>query len=374
MAGSYELWLCDDHGVRIAQIDYALGFSASRVVNGIGRCTVQLPNTFDTSLLAPDRMIQVWRAPVGGNLSLWRAYFLRRWQFLTLSDGEIIMIYGPDVNELLTRRAVVAFSGEAQCAKTDYADDMMKEIVTESLADGVAPTPDAGTRAWPDLTVAADVNLGPTLTDAFAWQQLMTASGSGVLIDISKAAKTAGTEVFFDIVPNVITSKSINFQFVTNINQPGADLTDRVVFDQERGNLKTPSLDFDYESEINYVYGAGQGEAGSREIQQVYDADRYGASQWNRRETVRDARNQPDADGVREAARAELSEGRPKLRFSGVPVDTEGTRFGIDWDMGDKVTARYRGYTFVSIIRAISISVNDAGEETISARFDYEES
>lgn len=372
MAGNYELWFCNDSGVRIAQIDYALGFSASRIVNGIGRCTVQLPNTFDTRLLVPDRMIQVWRAPVGGKLSLWRTYFLRRWQFLTLSDGEVIMIYGACQNELLTRRAVIAYSGSAQASKTDYADDMMKEIVTEALADGVAPTPDAGTRAWTDLTVAADLSQGPSLTDSFPYEQLLTQAGSGVLADIAKAAKVAGNEVFFDVALNIVTSNSINFQFLTKIGQPGADLTDRVVFDQERGNLKTPTLDFDYEDEINYVYGAGQGEGAARVIEQVYDADRYGVSKWNRRETVRDARNQTDANGVREAARAELTDGRPKLRFSGIPVDTEGTRFGIDWNVGDKVTAIYRGYKFASIIRAVSVAVDDSGEESISARFDYE--
>ena len=34
---------------------------------------------------------------------------------------------------------MAAFTDEAQSEKTDFADDMMKEIVTEALADGVAP-------------------------------------------------------------------------------------------------------------------------------------------------------------------------------------------------------------------------------------------
>ena len=190
MAGTYELWYTDDHGVRIAQLDYSLGFSASILANGIGRLSMQLPPTFDTDLLVKDRMIQVWRAPAGGRLSLWRPYFLQRWTFQTMADGEAIQIYAADPNVLLTRRNVIAYSGAAQADKTDYADDMMKEVVTEAIADGVAPTPDAGTRVWADLSIAADLGLAPELTDAFAYDRVLTSSGGGVLGGIVKASRS----------------------------------------------------------------------------------------------------------------------------------------------------------------------------------------
>ena len=371
MAGTYELWYTDDHGVRIAQLDYSLGFSASILANGIGRLSMQLPPTFDTSLLVKDRMIQVWRAPAGGRLSLWRPYFLQRWSFQTMADGEAIQIYAADPNVLLTRRNVIAYSGAAQADKTDYADDMMKEVVTEAIADGVAPTPDAGTRVWADFSIAADLGLAPELTDAFAYDRVLTSSGGGVLGGIVKASQVAGTNLYFDVAVNTVSSSSITFQFRTKTGQPGGDLSDRVVFDQLRGNLKNPYLDFDYSEEVNYVYGTGQGEGAAREIQQSYDATRYSVSQWNRCEGVADARNQAAANGVREAARAALEAGKPVLRFSGEPVDTTGSRFGIDWNFGDLVSAVYRGYKFASIIEMVNISVNDSGAESIAARLDY---
>jgi hypothetical protein len=123
---------------------------------------------------------------------------------------------------------------------------------------------------------------------------------------------------------------------------------------------------------VTYVYGAGQGEAAARTIEQAYDVTRYGISQWNRREALADARNQPDANGVLAAARTALDAGKPQLRFGGTPVDTQGTRFGVDWNFGDRVSASYRGYKFTAIIRMVSISVNENGEETIAARFDSE--
>lgn len=375
MSAFYELHLTDDKGVRLAALDNFVSLSCGRVASGIGKFSLQMPASFDDSLLtAPDRMLQVWRQPTGGKLGLWRVYFVRRWKFKTTGSVETLSVGGVDVNDLLRRRIVAAFAGSAQASKTDFADDMMKEVVTQAIADGVAPTPTAGTRVWANLSIAADLGDGPTISDSFPFKKLLTASGQGVLPGLAKAAREAGTEVFFDIVPNVVSSNSITFQFQTFTGQPGQDATDRVVFDNAKGNLKNPELEYDYEDEENYIYGTGQGEEADRNIQQVYDSTRYSASIWNRCEAEADARDQATDNGVREKARSTLESGRPRIRFAAQPLDTAGTRFGIDWNFGDRVTARYRNREFASIIRAVVISKDggDAGKEDISARLDYE--
>ena len=333
-----------------------------------------MPVSFDPELVTPDRdrMVQIWRQPSGGRLGLWRVYFVRRRQFSTRGSQETVDIGGPDVNDLLRRRIVAAFTDSAQAKKTDFADDMMKEVVTQALADGVAPVPAAGTRVWANLSVAADLGNGPTITKSFPFDKLLTTSGQGVLDVLSRASKEAGTEVFFDIVPNVVSPNSITFQFQTFTGQPGQDVSDRVVFELISGNLREPSLEEDYTEEENYIYAAGQGEETDRNIQQVYDATRYGQSIWGRCEGFADARNQSSDNGVREAGREVLNEGRPRIKFSAIPMDTVGTRFGIDWDFGYLVQARYKNRQFNSIVRAVVISLDEEGNETISARLDYE--
>jgi hypothetical protein len=298
---------------------------------------------------------------------------IRKWRYETVGGEETLRVGGPCVNDLLRRRIVAAYAGSAEAGKSDAADDMMKQVVTESMADGVDPTPSAGTRVWADLSVAADLGLGPSLTKAFAFRRLLESSGAGVLPDIAKAAREAGTEVWFDVVPDVVTSNSINFQFRTYTGQPGMDVSDRVVFDQERGNLESAFLEYDHCQEVNYVYAAGQGQGAARNVQQAYSSTRFGSSQWNRCEGFADARNQTPNSGVREAGRALLREGRPRRRFGGTPLDTRGTRFGRDWDHGYKVRARYRGREFDSIVRAVVVSVNERGEEKIQARLDWED-
>ena len=50
-AGAYEIWLTDDYGLRLALLDYTLGFSATRDTDAIGYLTINLPASFDESLI-----------------------------------------------------------------------------------------------------------------------------------------------------------------------------------------------------------------------------------------------------------------------------------------------------------------------------------
>jgi hypothetical protein len=369
---SYELWLTTDSGLRIAQVTTFNQLTASRVVDGIGWLDLVLPATFDTSLVTvPDRQLQVWRQPAGGALYLWRAYFIRRWAWQTQGASETLTVAGPDCNDLLRRRIVAHYTGTPQSDKYDFADDMMKEYVTEAIADGVNPTPTAGTRVWADLSVAADVSAGPVVQEQANWGSLLTSSNAGVLADIAQASREAGTEVFFDVVPDTVSASAITFQFRTYIGQPGQDVSDRVVFDRNRGNLSDVLLEYDFSEEANYVYAGGPGDGYARIVRQVYDAGRYSASQWNRCEAFAST-NATAPDGVEDAGRAALANGRPKRRFNGTPLDTKGTRFGVDWDHGYQVRARYRDAEFDAIVRSTVIQVDEHGSESVQARLEYE--
>lgn len=284
----------------------------------------------------------------------------------------MVSMAGPDINDLLRRRIVAAYAGSSQASKAGNADNLMKAVVRESILDSAAPVPTAGTRVWSNLSVAADVSLGPSITKSFPWDKLLTTSNQGVLAQLAMAAREAGTEVFFDIVPNVVAANSITFQFQTFTGQPGQDVSSRVTFDQQSGNMDDPSLEYDYSEEENYIYAAGQGEGRNRNVQQVYDSARYNQSIWGRIEGFADARNQSSDNGVREAGRAKLNEGRPRIRFAAKPVDTAGTRFGVDWDFGFRVGARYLNRQFESIIRAVTIAVDENGQESVQTRLDFE--
>lgn len=371
---AYEFWLTDDKGHRISDengtslITRVTWLEATRTCNDYGTLGIGLPTDFDTALLRRDRMIQVWRAPQGGSLSLFRPYLIRRWRYEFQGDEEKLSVFGVDPNELMRRRIVANYADLAQTQKTDYADDMMKEIVTEQFVADVWG-PDAGDRDLSPtyFSVQGDLAAGPILTKGFSWRRVMN-----VLQDLQKASREAGTEVFWDVVVNNVTSSTITFQFRTKTGQPGQNLSDYgVLFSLEKGNLRSPFYDFDATEEENYIFAGGQGTETDRATDEVYDAARYNASQWNRCEGFADARNQTTANGIRESARTVLEVGRPRERFGAHLLDVEGMRFGMDWNWGDKVKASYRSKEFDAIVWTVQLSLNQDGYETITARLDY---
>ena len=376
----YEIWLTTDHGARITNeyglipITKPLSFTISKVVNGIGNLMMKVPITFDTDLFFQntDMMVQVWRKQDGGTKSIFNVYFIRELEYITSNGKLVIQLTGADMNELLRRRIVAYYKGSDTATKFTYADDMLKEILSEAIVDGVAPAVDDGTRVWNDLTIAADTSSGPILTQDIPFKKLLTLQGGGVFGTIVKASRAEGTEVFFDIVPDVVTSNSISFKFITKIGQPGMDRTDTIVFSQRNNNLKQPKLKFSYLKEENYIYGLGAGKKSNRTVVQVGDSSRYNASQWNRCEGVAESRDQGDEDGVREAARAKLDATRPIRIFQASLIDTRAIRYGRDYNVGDKVKARYAGFSFDTLIRGVVLSLNENGIETIQCKPDWE--
>ena len=73
-------------------------------------------------------------------------------------------------------------------------------------------------------------------------------------------------------------------------------------------------------------------------------------------------RNESTTAGVLAAAQQMLADGRPRLRFAAKIVESAGTRYGIHWRWGDRVTALYAGETYDAMIRAIVVSVDATGQ------------
>ena len=54
--GNYTVWLTDDKGNQLEQIDYFTSLSASRVANQIANFTMTLPLSFDRDLIKSDQI------------------------------------------------------------------------------------------------------------------------------------------------------------------------------------------------------------------------------------------------------------------------------------------------------------------------------
>lgn len=371
MAATYFLELCNSLGVPLVPIA-PLSFSASRIVNRVAGCSIQLPATFDPDLIRKNRIIKVWRQPAGHTRRLFQMYFVKVKLVARRGGAREIEMSGLDPNFLLTSRIAAAFSGTAQAGKSGEADDLMKAVVTEMLADGVAPVPDAGTRNFEDqdgnalLDVQADTTSGPSIENDFAWKNVFTLNGGGILAGFAKKAATAGTRTYFDVVPTAITP--VRFRFITTVNQRGQDITDKLTFSVANENLKDPSLRTDWTEEISFVYAGGQGEGAGRNIQQAFDATRYSTDPWGRVEVFADARQQTSNNKVLDVGNSRLDAGRVRQVFQGQILDAPGSRLGVDWNFGDLVPIEFESEQFSALINAVTVSVDANGKEKITPR------
>jgi len=220
-----------------------------------------------------------------------------------------------------------------------------------------------------NLTVAPDLSACDSITRAFSYRKL------DILFDeLANHSRQLGTRLYYDFVPVLQSDDTNGFDFRTFTGQPGRDRTydsgSPVIFGREYGNLEMGSLEYDWSEEENYIYAGGQGTEADRNIQEVSDTARVGASPWNRCEGFADARMSETDDAVVAQGRAALEEGRPRKTFDGILLDTPQARYGKDWEFGDLVTATYGGEQFDGVVSFVQVSVDENGQERVEARLD----
>jgi len=368
LAPSYEVWICDPLGNRLAFVDNLISLSAVRVVDNVGSVTLQLPGDFDQDLLQLDGMIEIWRSPyTAGSLRLETVGFMRYFSFEENSEGiQSITVGGPDQVDLLERRIVAYAASSSQARKTDVLDDMMKAIVRENL--GSLSTDTSRNLSALNFSVEGDRTLGPSSTRAFSWKNVLQ-----TLQELSELSIELENPIYFDVVPVIISPTRIGFQFRTYQNQRGVDRTladDPLLFGVESGGLLEPSLSYDYRAEANYIYSGGQGSGSDRTVVEASDTARIGASPWNRRESFADARNENSEAGVTAVSQGKLEEAKPFVRFAGTLKDTPHLRFGLDWDLGDLIPVSHMGRQFNVQVTAVKFEINAEGDKTIESKFE----
>ena len=359
-----EVWLDDPLGNRLAPVDKIIGLEVIHVDNDYGVIGIDLPSDYD-GYINLDGILEVWYQ---GQLEA--AGFIRKMVYYDDSSGaERTLLVAYTGNYILTSRIIAYAAGSAQASMTDQADDMLKEIVNDNLLGDATGARDLYSSLG--LTKAANEADGQSITKSFAWRPLLN-----VCQDIAGASRAAGTAVYFDWLPKMVSANRMSFEFRTWINQRGidhgADSGQPVYFGKAWGNLKTPRREIDHSEEKNYIYAAGQGEGSDRNVNEVSDTARIGASVWNRREGFADARNESSDDGVTAQGYQALTEGRPRRAFSGEISESAQTQYRVDWGFGDKVVCEYRGVTHDVLINRVRLAMGSDGKLVISGWFEVE--
>jgi len=353
----YELRLTTDAGSSIGLLT-AESFAWSVALHDVGVFTATL-NPEWASLLDYDRRIDVWRAEGSVEGGLMRSYPIRIIEDSTDEQGKrSLQVTGFDGNYLLAGGLIEYAAGSAQAEITDYADDMCKAVVRNCLGAS-APEPLDSTL----FSVAADLSVGPSFTKAFAWRNVLD-----VLRDIAEEADGAGTPIYWHVFDLPSTS---GFEFRTATNQLGRDRSHTsahpLVLGVDRGNLKWASLTRDASEEVNHAFAGGAGEETARLIGEATSANAT-ASKWSRRRGFVDATNLTAQASVTNAAGREVIKRTRRNRFECAINSTPGARLGLDWGFGDRLTAEYQGAYYTGMVRALKVTVDTSGQESVDAK------
>lgn len=358
---TWEVWLDDPFGLRLLALS-PISFTVVKSANRPGMFSITFGGNFSTNPVKLDGLVEFWRDGRWVNTGMVRTISY----FQDGNGNDYISLSGPDLIDLLARRIITGGAGSTEATKTDYADDMIKAIVTDHFG---APAGAQGRDISAYLSVEADASLGYSFTKSFAWRNTLT-----TIQEIAQTSTENSKPIFFDIVPYV-SGNLVKFRLETYLDQPGVDRTgtSQVIFGTNFDNIQGVSLEYDFSDEVSFGYAGGQGEGADRYLSGAINT-RYLESPYNRREAFADARNEEATSAVDAKAEQIVREGAPVVRMSGRLLDIPPTRYGIEWSWGDKVIVQYRGIQQEAIISAVTFGVNSDGQETIDARFALEDS
>lgn len=369
-AARYSCYIDDPFGVRLADASSFISLKYSRVVNDFSSLVLVLPGDFNTNLIRiPDGRIEVWRRLPDSSreyLDTETTWLIKTMELATDDRGRETIVLEADTPLSLLKepgRIVDYAAGSAQADQTDQLDDMMKAIIRQNLGSSAT---DAARDLSAYLTVAADLSLAPSTNKAFSWKSVLK-----VLQALAASSAQAGTYLAFDIVSPTPTT----FEFRTYTQQRGVDHRfpggqNPVIIGRDFGNMGAASLKFDYRGEITWAKAGGQGDGSNRAVAPAQDSARIGASPFGRRETFVNATQYKDdsTGGLTAEANAAVRNGRPRTIFRGKLLDTQDTRYGVQWAWGDFVTAQYGGYQIDCRVDAVTVTVKPGESyETVEA-------
>lgn len=357
--------LADAFGQHLAEIPnyISLTYVLNCAPGGIGVLELELPLSFNDSLLLEDGRIGVWRAIDGRPPYLDNgAIFLIR----ALDIGPTsIRVRAYHATSLLDRRIIAYDAGTTYTSKgPDFADDLIKEFVNQNMLAGIVGADRDGVETYADvsayLTKQADLGLGASISKAATRRRLLD-----VCVDLANASTTAGTYLTFEIIAPAENTLELRTYTTLRGVDHRASTSDPVILSTLRGNLENAHVITDYSEAATFIIAGGQGEEDLRLIGTAFDSTRAGASPFGRIERFRDASNVAAQAAVDDEADSGLRAARPLIYVTGDLVETPGLMRGIDFELGDMVTVEQGGQQYDVRIDMVRESIA-SGSRTVT--------
>jgi len=205
------------------------------------------------------------------------------------------------------------------------------------------------------ITIEADSAGGNNIYYYCAYINILTA--------LQDVCKIGGGDFSFERVDDN------EFQIKWHNNQLGTDRRNDVIFAIERANMSMPDYRLNKMTERTVAIVGGQGDKSDRDIQ-IENASWYSADYDYEMFVDSTDVEYGDTSGLTDKGLKKLSEARAVESFSFDVLQAESTRFGIDYYLGDIVSAinPYNNNTIVQKVKSVGLELRQNGEY----RFDVE--
>jgi hypothetical protein len=341
----------------LKEAPYTLGYT--RRVNAPGALTFTLPGDSDIlSNIADKWQVEVWRRPDGGSWGRELSAFYRDLDPWEYTDQSIATMKCQGIMSMLSWVHVAYY---AKTANRSYFTSQPVETIANTLvkynATTAGTTGDGRVNAIPNaypfsgLSVEADGGDGTSIEYYCAYDNLLETLQNLVV-----------GEGDFDIVKTSSTA----WQWRYYHGQLGADYSSTIVFALERGNMRDPTFKDIRSAEKTVAIVAGQGEESDRDVV-VRTGTNYATTNYI--ETFVNATDidLDDTTALQNRGDNALSELEAVKSFSFGVLDTENTQYGVDYDLGNLVTAinPYDGTSYTVKVNEVAISLDSDGNENL---------
>lgn len=352
------------------QVDYSGGSSALAYtlnVGKVGALRLTVPATFDANLFRLDGRIGVWRSINGRppKLDGDTIFLIRKWEY----SKNTTTITAYSANHLLWRRIIDYFAGTTYSSKTTptAAGNLIKAFVNENMLAGIVAADRQGAETQADISAylsnQANLTDGQLLAMQCAWRKL-----GDVVQDLSDASTQAGTYMAADIV--AVTESLLELRTYATLRgvDHRASSSAPVILSEDAGSLANCQLTIDRSDEVTVAIVGGTGEGTQRLVRTSIDTTRIADSPLNRIEQFGDYSNVSDATALQDIADALVRAGRPRVEFTADVVETGGATRGIHYDLGDMVTAEFRGVQYDCRLDVAEVTLGGAGGQRSRAK------
>lgn len=271
---------------------------------------------------------------------------------------ETITFSGADMLCLLANRLVYRDATKTwveQTVGTTKVTDNAETVIKTLVAANMVTAGDTDRRV-PHFTVATDLGRGATVTYSIVIaaastgeeDAVMPTSGQSLMDMVRAVAAQANIGVKIDLIDGELV-------FDTYLPR---DLTATAVFSYGLGNLRGDSL-----SDAVPTANAVLMQSGATSGAFTETAGSGATDPWRRVEIYNDQTSTTDADQVTQAQADAIAAGAGPVQLSMTATDIPVLTYGVDYGLGDKVTAEIRGgVAYADIIGAVQLTADATAE------------